>query len=501
MNTVQRIAKNIGVLFASRILSYIFKFFFLMYTARYLGAGGFGILSFALAFTGIFGVFSDLGLGTLTVREVARDKSLAQKYLGNIALMKIILVVITFGLIALSVNLLGYPEQTIKVVYLVALSIIFDAFSVMFYSIFQAYEKMEYQSFGGILNSILMLSGALFAISQGFSIVGFASIYFLVSAVVSGYSFVVCVWKFVLPKTEVDLGFWKPTIKKALPFGITGVFATIYYYIDTVMLSLMVSNANEVIGWYNAAYRLIMIPLFIPSILNIVIFPLMSRFYVSSKDSLRFAFEKYFKYMAMVGIPIGIGTTLLADRIILLIFGAEYVRSIIALQILVWSSVFIFLSGAFARLLESSDRQMTITKIAAINASANVALNLILIPKLSYIGASITTVITEFSSLMLCIVICSRLGYGLPKRELLSLGKVIFASLLMGILTIYTKDLNLLLLILLAAVFYFIFIYLLRVFGAEDIKIFKNLISDKGVIKNESEGNAKLYNYFCKSKK
>jgi O-antigen/teichoic acid export membrane protein len=30
--------------------------------------------SFAFAFTGIFGVFSDLGLGTLTVREVARDK-------------------------------------------------------------------------------------------------------------------------------------------------------------------------------------------------------------------------------------------------------------------------------------------------------------------------------------------------------------------------------------------------------------------------------------------
>ena len=41
--------------------------------------------SFWLAFTGIFGVFSDLGLSTLTIREVARDKSSASKYLGNIA--------------------------------------------------------------------------------------------------------------------------------------------------------------------------------------------------------------------------------------------------------------------------------------------------------------------------------------------------------------------------------------------------------------------------------
>ena len=151
MNTVQRIAKNTGVLLASQVVSYVFGFFFVMYTARYLGAEGFGVLSFALAFTGIFGVFSDLGVSTLTVREVARDKSLAGKYLGNIVVMKVILVAITFGLIALAINILGYPEQTIKVVYLVALSIIFGAFSNIFNSIFQAYEKMEYQSLGRIL--------------------------------------------------------------------------------------------------------------------------------------------------------------------------------------------------------------------------------------------------------------------------------------------------------------------------------------------------------------
>ena len=41
-------------------------------------------ISFALVFTGIFGVFSDLGLSTLTVREAARDKFQASKYLNNV---------------------------------------------------------------------------------------------------------------------------------------------------------------------------------------------------------------------------------------------------------------------------------------------------------------------------------------------------------------------------------------------------------------------------------
>jgi len=46
MNTVQRIAKNAGVLLFAQIASYILGFFFLMYTARYLGAEGFGINPF-----------------------------------------------------------------------------------------------------------------------------------------------------------------------------------------------------------------------------------------------------------------------------------------------------------------------------------------------------------------------------------------------------------------------------------------------------------------------
>jgi len=50
-----------------------------MYTARYLGAESFGILSFALAFTGILGVFADLGLCQLTVREIAWAKSQASR--------------------------------------------------------------------------------------------------------------------------------------------------------------------------------------------------------------------------------------------------------------------------------------------------------------------------------------------------------------------------------------------------------------------------------------
>jgi len=478
MNTVQRIAKNTAVLLAATIISKVLSFFYVMYTARYLGAEGFGILSFALAFTGIFGVLTDLGLSPLTVREVARDKSSAKKYLNNISVMKAILVTITFALIAIVINLLGYPEQTIKVVYLISLSVVFNSFTGMFYSIFRAFEKMEYQSLGQILNSILMLVGALFAISRGFSVIGFASLYFLISVVALVYSFVISIWKFVKPKTEVDWNFWKLTIKESLPFGLSGIFITIYYWIDSVMLSLM--KGNEVVGWYNAAYRLIVILLFIPSIINMVVFPAMSRFHISSQNSLKLMSRKYFKFMLAIGIPIGVGTTLLADKVILLIFGAGYIQSIIALQILVWAMVFIFANAAFVRLFESINKQIIVTKITGICMIENIILNLLIIPLFSYIGASITTVITEFTIVTLVLIFAYKIGYSVQIREFLTnISKVIIASLIMGVFIWKLRSLNLLILVLLSTLLYIGILYIIGGINKEDIELLKQVRSQR----------------------
>lgn len=478
MNTVQRIAKNTAVLLVATIISKVLSFFYVMYIARYLGAEGFGILSFALAFTGIFGVLTDLGLGPLTVREVARDKSLAGKYLGNITIIKIFLVIITFGLIAIIINLLGYPEQTIKVVYLIALSVIFNSFTGMFYSIFRAFEKMEYQSLGQILNSILMLVGVLFAISQRFSVIGFASLYFMISVVALVYSLVISIWKFVKPKMEVDWSFWNPTIKEALPFGLTGAFINIYLWIDSVMLSFM--KGDEVVGWYNAAYRIILILLFIPNAFNSAVFPLMSRFYVSSKDSLKFILEKHFKYMFIIGFPIGIGMTLFADRIVLLVFGAEYIPSVIALKILTWAIVFIFARTAFERILESANRQIIVTKVFGGCALLNIILNFILIPKYSYIGAAIATLITDFTVFAIIFVWSLKIGYSIPNKQLIEvISKVISASLLMGVFIEYFRDQNLLILVFKANIIYFGLILLIKGFDKYDIRLFKKLFANK----------------------
>ena len=118
---------------------------------------------------------------------------------------------------------------------------------------------------------------------------------------------------------------------------------------------------------------------------------------------------------------------------------------------------------------------MVVTKITGICMIENVLLNLILIPTFSYVGASISTLLTEFSVAILLIVIFSRTRYVMDKKDFyIALFKIIMASLLMGIFVLLLRFLNLFILIIISAIFYFIISYLLKLIDQEDFNIITN---------------------------
>ncbi len=479
MSTVQRIARNTGVLLVAQAASYLLAFFYMMYAARYLGAAGFGILSFALAFTGILGVLTDFGLSSLMVREVARDKSLAAKYLANVSLLKVILVAITFGLIVLTINLLGYPAETIKVVYLVALSVVFSAFTGMFYSVFQAFERMEFQAIGQMLSAALTLGGVIFAMRHGLGVIGFAYLYAIVSAIALAYSFAVMKLKFSNPASgtaakamEFDWSFWKPTIKQAFPFFLSAAFSVIAFSVDTVMLSIM--KGDMAVGWYSAAHRLIEVLMFVPSALVASMYPVLSGFHVSSQESLKLAYQKWFKYLLLLGLPVAVGTTILAERIIMIIYQSGFTQSITALQVLIWVLPFAFLNGMIGTVMGATNRQWLAMKVSLLCTISNVVMNIILIPKYSYIGAATATIVSGLVAFVLYFYFVSKLVSRIQAHELII--KPVIASGVMASFLIFLGDISLILLVPVATVVYFAVLILLKAFSKDDLNLLKQVV-------------------------
>lgn len=473
MTTVKKIARNSFFLLSGQIVSLVFGFFYFVYMARYLGAKDLGILSFALSFTVIIGLIGDLGLSSLMTREISRNQSLAPKYLGNVFFIKVLLAIITLGIVVAATNIFDYSEQTIKIVYIITLSNTATNFTQTFNSIFQAFERFEYQSVGLILNSTLMLIGISFAIVQKFDLVYFAFVYLIANVIILIYSFIFCLWKFTTPSIKIDLIFWKKTILESIPFWLNSVFVIIYFKIDMVMLSII--DGDTVVGWYAASYRLIDALALIPSVFMSVMYPVFSKFHISSSDSLEFAFKKSFKFLTILAIPIGIGTTLLAGNIIVLIYGTEYAPSVSALRILIWASVLSFINYTPATYLTSTNKQRTLMILTFLGAILNVILNFILIPLLSYNGAAIATVATELFVGTLMLFSIRKVQYFSVLFSDVIL-KSLIAGSIMGIFILIFKNYTLITLIIFSAILYFTALYIVNGLEKEDINLFDQVL-------------------------
>lgn len=475
MNTIQKIVKNTGALFFAQIITSVIGFFYILYTAMYLGAEGFGILSFALAFTGIFGLFSDMGLSSLSIREMARSKDLAKKYTSNIAVIKVILFFISFSLIVLVINLLNYSEESIEVVYIIGLSVAINSLSNIFNSLFQALERMEYISIGRIFNIVLIFIGTLFSIHQNYSIIAFAWVYFLSSLIVLVYLFAICYWKFFIPSPEFDIIFWRNTIKQSWPFFLSAIVDLIAFKIDIIMLSAM--KGNTVVGYYSAAYKILEALLFIPGVFSASIYPITSNFFVSSSEQLKIIFQKSVQYLLIISLPIAVGTTLLADKIIHLLYKGDFVQSTLALQILIWTIPAIFLSYTFGTMLASMNKQILSFKINLFGMFLNIGLNLLLIPKYSFVGAAAATVLTSLSAFVCSYYFLSKFIFRFQFQAFVT--KLITASSMMGIFIYYCIDQDLSLIIVSSVVIYTIILIAVNVFSKEDLNLLKQIRDTK----------------------
>lgn len=471
MNTVQRIAKNTVILFSSQIVACILGFFYSIYLARYLGPVGFGILSFATALILIYGVLGDLGLSTLLTRELSQDKSLERKYIGNFIPLKIILSIVSYSLLVLSVNLLGYSKEALNVIYIMGLYMVANGFLQLFYGVFQSYEKLEYQSVNLLINNLLIFLMVMFGITHGFDVSWFALAYFVAGLSVLVLSLMIFLWKYGSLNLDFQLSFWKKSLILALPLSIVLIFSIISVRVDIVLLELLKGSTE--VGWYNAAYRIIDFLMFIPIVYTGAIFPVLSYFHVSSRKSLKVMYEKSFKYLIIFSLPISAAITILAPQIILLLYQNSYYQSILTIQILIWSIPFLFLMSVSGTIFVSINKANTMVKITFITMIFNVALNLVLIPIYGYIGASIMTVLTGVMGCAFCFYYLSRFIDRIQLKSMLL--KPLLATLIMSFFLLYIH-IDLFLSIILATVLYLGLLLAFKTFKKDDFDILRGLI-------------------------
>lgn len=389
----QTVFKNTFWLGAAEAISRVLRLILIIYVARILGATEYGKFTFALAFISLFIIFYEFGLPLIITREFAGEKKGEEEFYSLISLKLVLslgaLILILFG----SFFVTSDPAIREIILILTFFSLI-SSFLNIFYAFFQAGQRMEYQAWAMILQaSVVTLVGILVLLN--FPSVRNLSYSYLFSTLVVLFFVLFFFHLKIFPLRIVwQKAVWKRFLKISWPVALIGAFGMIYTYINSTMMGHW-GYITET-GWYNAAYSIVQVTLLPAGLISTSFYPILSKFFKESKQKLQDTLQGQMKVMILLAFPLVIGGMALAPKIIIFIYGSNFIPSILAFQILIIIAGFVFLTSPFHHLFIAINQQNKILYINAIGAVINIILNFILIPRFTLYGAATATLITYF---------------------------------------------------------------------------------------------------------
>lgn len=475
MSTATTIAKNTVFLSVGDMATRILSLLLIIIIARSLGDIGLGMYSFAFAFTDILLQVIDLGIPTYIMREIAKDRPSGRQYLSNVLGLRLLLVlaIIIAGL-SFAVIVHATPETKI-VVLLATLGMTFNFLTDPFRAVFLAHEKAAYYA-GLILleRSVFTITGlALLLTGHGLiPVIGMYAASQLISFLITSH---IVKRKFATFRISFDTVFIKPMVKSSVWFWATNVLRMVYMRADTLLLSAIHGFAAT--GGYGAAYRIMEAFQFIPLAVVTAVFPALSHMHAKSRELSKLLYKKTFYYMLIIAFPLATGVMLIADKAIILFYGPGFQQSIMPLQLLIWAEAFLFMHLLMGYLLNAINKQHLFTGITLGYVLLNVALNLMMIPKYSFIGAGIAAVVSQAAAAAALFYFCTKNGYGLNLAGLIY--KPAIATAAMAGLLIALRNASLFLMVPAAALLYFGIMLAIQGIGKEDLDLVKNTIKGR----------------------
>lgn len=466
MTTAKRIVKNYLSLSVAEIISKIFTFLAVIYLARILGVANFGKISFATAILTYFMLISNLGLVTLGTRETARNKSIINEYVNNIISLRLTLAVISFLLLVLLAILIPKPYDVKYLIIFYGLSLF--PFALLLEWVFQGTEKMEYVGIAKILGCLIYFVLVIGIIKSSTQLLTLPYLWLIGNIIACTFLICIFIKQFGKIKFNFNLWAWKGLLKQALPMGFAWVMIQIYNNFDTVMLSFM--KDDKEVGWYNAAYKVIVVVFFLGGFYIISIFPIVSKYYKESMEKLKILLSYSAKLMIMLGLPLGVGGVILAKPIMNFFYGSQYDGGIIAFQILIWYVVISFICMIYANSLLACDKERKYAVGVALAAIVNLSLNAILIPYFGLRGAAIATVAAECALFIYAYIEFQKIIKLKIRRYFF---KPLFSALLMGGILYLNIDKNIFFLILIGISVYISSLFLTKGITREDMNMLR----------------------------
>jgi len=472
MSLSQKIAHNTLIQIIGKILNTILGIIAIALMTRYLGREGFGAFTTVTAFVQFFGILIDMGLSLVAIQMISEVGEHHERNYKNIFTMRFFSALILYSLAPLAALFFPYPSIIKIGIAITALSFFLSSLLQILTVPFQVHLRMMPPMIADVFSRILLLGGIFAAITfhGGFYGILWAVVF---NNAIQAILLYICVLPICAVSFAFDWDVWRRVFVRGWPIALSIIFNLVYLKADTIILSLYKSQSD--VGIYGAAYRVFEVLMTLPIMFMGVTLGSFTHAW-SSGDHASFKryFQKSFDFMALLTLPIVVGTLFLAQPIMILIAGTAFSISGDILRILIIASGFVFFGTLFGTLINVIHEQKRMLIGYVSGALLGLLGYVVFIPTYSYWGAAWMTITAEALVAVVGFWIFYKKTQIIPSCSLLL--RAILASMCMATVLFFTSSWNLLLTIFLATLSYGVTLYF---FGGIPHDVLVSLIPQK----------------------
>ena len=433
------LVKNAILNFLYTGLNILFPLITAPYVNRVLGASNLGKVNFATVIVNWFVLFAVFGTSIYGVREVAKvrdDKEEFSKVFSEIFIINgtfsFVLVSIYF-MVIFNVNTFN---SELPLFLIMAVSIILNMFDIDW--VFQGVEEYRYITIRNVIFKIISLICIFLFVTKTEHYIRYG----LISVLATSLSRVL---NYFYSKRYVKLQFKNINpfrhIKSLSLFFMITFIVNIYTNFDQSILGIMIDTKS--VAFMNTSKTVTFMATSIASSISNVTLARASYYVENDNKKFRHLLSEVPNYILWITIPITIGCICLAPNIMYILGGKEFTEATILFQVMAFTIVLSSLSSYIqGQVLIALGREKVVLYCSIITSFVSIILNVILIPKIGLIGAGITQVVAEITAVgTKYYIVKKKLGYTELQFINKSSMKYIFASVLMGAIVIYTREL------------------------------------------------------------
>jgi len=368
-----------------------------VYVVRHLGDWAYGRYSTALALVGLISMLAELGVTQYGIREIAKDRSRTESLLSAMTFARLGLSTLGIGVCVAAALLLRYDLELVRAVLLASAVYIVFAVQGPLDVLLRAYERLDLASalLAGSQLLFVAIGAPLLLVGGGYFGLLWASLGATAVATVLTWH-VVGRWV-VRPCFVVNPRDWASIVRGSVPFALSGIGILVSDRIGTVMLSAW--RPVQEVGWYAVAVNLTSSLLLLWSSFAGAMVPSLSRESVADRTVVGHVFERAALAIVALYLPVAVGTTVVAESVVTLLYTDGFLPTVGALQILIWVlpvRTLAFFCGGIAWVI-GEERAMA--RVYLLSALLEAGLNAALIPRLGMYGTALAAVVAAVVAL------------------------------------------------------------------------------------------------------